>query len=579
MKKLFVHLRPYTKESILGPLFKLFEALLELFVPLVVAAIVDRGIAVGDRSYIWRMALLLVLIGLVGLGFSVTAQYFAARASVGFVARVRRALFAHIGRLSYTEMDTLGSATMITRLTSDMNQVQTGLNLTLRLLLRSPFVVFGAMIMAFTIDVPAALTFVAVIPALSVVVFGIMLLCIPLYKKVQGKLDRVLLLVRENLGGARVLRAFCREEAEKEQFTEANESLTAVQRYVGRISALLNPLTYVLINAAVIWLIYIGAVRVELGILTQGMVIALYNYMSQILVELIKLANLIITMTKSVACGKRVAAVLDIPAGMPEGERIPAPVAGAPTVEFRHASLTYRGASGHALTDASFKVGRGETVGIIGGTGSGKSSLVGLIYRAYDVTEGAVLVDGNDVRAYPLAALREQIGVVPQKAQLFRGSIRDNLRVGKKDATDEEIRAALAAAQAADFVAEKPGGLDFMVEAGGKNLSGGQRQRLTIARALLRRPDILILDDSASALDFATDAALRRSLRTLEGAPAVFIVSQRTSSIRHADRIVVLDEGHTVGLGTHEELLDSCPVYREIYDSQYKKEGENNGRP
>lgn len=578
MKKLFVHLRPYTKESILGPLFKLFEALLELFVPLVVAAIVDHGIATGDRGYILRAALLLVLIGFVGLGFSVTAQYFAARASVGFVARVRHALFAHIGRLSYAEMDALGTSTMITRMTSDMNQVQTGLNLTLRLLLRSPFVVFGAMIMAFTIDVPAALTFVAVIPALSVVVFGIMLLCIPLYKKVQGKLDRVLLLVRENLGGARVLRAFCREEAEKEAFTEANEELTVVQRRVGRISALLNPLTYVLINAAVIWLIYTGAVRVELGILTQGMVIALYNYMSQILVELIKLANLIITMTKSVACGNRIAAVLDIPTGMAEGESIPAPVPGAPAVEFCHASLAYRGAAGNALTDAHFAVHRGETVGIIGGTGSGKSSLVGLIYRAYDATEGEVRVDGHPVTAYPLPALREKVGVVPQKAQLFRGSIRDNMRVGKKNATDEEIRTALAAACAADFVAEKEWGLDHMIEAGGKNLSGGQRQRLTIARALLRQPDILILDDSASALDFATDAALRRSLRELVGAPAIFIVSQRTSSIRHADRIVVLEEGRTVGLGTHEELLENCSVYREIYDSQYKKEGENHGR-
>ena len=573
MKKLFVHLRPYAKESVLGPLFKLFEACLELLVPLVVAAIIDVGIGAGDRPYVLRMALLLVAMGLVGLGFSITAQYFSARAAVGFVGRLRHALFAHIGRLSHTEIDTLGTSTMITRMTGDMNQVQTGVNLTLRLLLRSPLVVFGAMIMAFTIDTPSALIFTATIPVLSLVVFGIMLICMPLYKKVQGRLDRVLLLVRENLGGARVLRAFCREEEEKKTFTEENNALTVAQRYVGRISALLNPLTFVLINAAVIVLIYTGGLQVNDGNLTQGEVIALYNYMSQILVELIKLANLIIAMTKSVASGNRIAAVLDIPAGVEEGKTVPTPVEGAPAVELRHASLTYRGAAGNALTDAHFTAARGETVGIIGGTGSGKSTLVSLLYRAYDATEGAVLIDGRDVREYPVTVLREMFGVVPQKAQLFRGSIRDNIKVGKKDATDEEIHAALTAACAADFVAEKEGGLDYLVEAGGKNLSGGQRQRLTIARALVRRPRFLILDDSASALDFATDAALRRSIRDLEGAPTVFIVSQRTSSIRHADKILVLDEGHTVGIGTHGDLLVSCPVYREIYDSQYKKEG------
>ncbi len=572
MKKLFVHLRPYTKESILGPLFKLCEAMLELLVPLVVAAIVDRGIKGNAGGTVVRMSLLLVLLGLVGFAFSVTAQYFAARAAVGFTARVRGSLFSRITHLSYEEQDRLGTSTMITRLTSDMNQVQNGLNLTLRLLLRSPFVVFGAMIMAFTVDAKAALTFVAVIPALSVVVFGIMLLSIPLYKKVQGKLDRVLLLVRENLGGARVLRAFCREEEEEKKFSGANEELTAAGRRVGRISALLNPLTYVLINAAVIWLVYIGAWRVETGILTQGMVIALYNYMSQILVELVKLASLIITITKSVASLKRVAAVMELPEGMPAGDGVPTPDENAPLLAFRHATLTYRGAAGPALLDADFTLHRGETLGVIGGTGSGKTSLVSLIYRAYDATEGCVEFLGHDVKEYPLAALRARVGVVPQKAQLFRGSIRDNMLVGRKDATDAEIKEALRIAQAADFVAEKPGGLDFMLDAGGKNLSGGQRQRLTVARAVLRRPDVLILDDSASALDFATDAALRRALRDLPGAPAVCIVSQRTSSIRSADKIIVLDEGETVGFGTHDELLVTCPVYRDIYESQYKKE-------
>lgn len=576
MKKLLKYLRPYRKESILGPLFKLAEALLELLVPLAVAAIIDRGIRAGNYGYVFGMAGLLVLFGAVGLAFSVTAQYFAARAAVGFTARVRRALFSHIGRLSHTELDALGQSTMITRMTSDMNQIQNGLNLTLRLLLRSPFVVFGAMIMAFTVDPSSALIFVAVIPALSVVVFGVMLLSIPLYKKVQARLDGVTLSVRENLAGARVIRAFCREESEVSDFAEKNKVLSRTQRVAGRISALLNPLTFVLINLAIVSLIHTGAIRVEAGILTQGMVIALYNYMSQILVELIKLASLIITMTKSVACARRVSIVLDLPVDIQEGEGDLPPVSGAPAVSFDGATLSYRGAAAPAVTEATFHAMPGEVVGIIGGTGSGKSSLVAMIPRAYDASEGSVSVFGHDVREYSLAALREKIGIVPQNVQLFRGSVRDNIKVGKKDATDEEIWAALAVAQAADFVREKEGGLDFLLEAGGKNLSGGQRQRLTIARALVRKPEILILDDSTSALDFATDAALRRALREEAGDATVFLVSQRTSSIRHADRIVVLDDGEVVGLGRHDELLLSCPVYREIYDSQYKKEDVEN---
>ncbi len=578
MKKLLVYLRGYRKEAVLGPLFKLFEALLELLVPLVIATIVDHGIGGGDGGYVWRMSLLLVLIGVVGLFFSITAQYFAARASVGFASRLRQALFAHIGKLSYTELDGLGNATMITRLTSDMNQVQSGLNLTLRLLLRSPFVVFGAMAMAFTVDTTSAVTFVAVIPALSFVVFGIMLLCIPLYKKVQARLDGVLLQVRENLEGTRVIRAFCREGAEETEFSSRNATLTRVQLFVGRISALLNPLTYVLINGGIVALLYCGALRVDSGALSTGSVIALYNYMSQILVELVKLANLMITMTKSVACGNRIAAVLEIPAGVAEGDTLPAPVPGSPAVEFRHASLVYRGASGCAVKDADFRAMPGETIGIIGGTGSGKSSLVGMILRAYDASEGEVLVFGHPVEDYPLAPLRAMVGLVPQKAQLFSGSIRFNLQMGKREASDEELWAALCAAQAEDFVRAKPGGLDFTVEAGGRNLSGGQRQRLTIARALVRQPKILILDDSASALDFATDAALRRSLRELSYHPTVFVVSQRTSSIAGADRIVVMDEGKVVGLGRQDELLQTCAVYREIYDSQYKKEEGEHGK-
>lgn len=577
MKKLLKYLRPYRRESILGPLLKLAEALLELIVPLVVAAIIDDGIKKGNTPYVWGMAGLLVAFGLLGLAFSVTAQYFSARAAVGFTARVRHALFAHIGRLSHAELDALGESTMITRLSSDMNQIQNGLNLTLRLLLRSPFVVFGAMVMAFTVDPTSALIFVAVIPVLSVVVFGVMLISIPLYKKVQNRLDGVTLAARENLSGARVIRAFCREDEEIADFAEKNRALVATQRKAGRISALLTPLTLVIINLAILYLIYTGAVRVELGLLTQGMVIALYNYMSQILVELIKLASLIITMTKSVACARRVSAVLDLPRGMEEGEGDLPPAPGAPAVSFEGATLTYRYAAAPALANATFSAMPGEVVGVIGGTGSGKSSLISLIPRAYDASEGKVTVFGHDVRDYSLAALREKIGIVPQKVQLFRGSIRDNIKVGKKTATDDEIWAALEIAQAADFVREKEGALDFLLEAGGKNLSGGQRQRLSIARALVRRPKILILDDSTSALDFATDAALRRALRESAGDATVFLVSQRTGSISHADRILVLDDGEIVGHGRHEDLLASCPVYREIYDSQYKKEDVVNG--
>lgn len=570
MKKLFVYMKGYGRQCVLGPLFKLLEASLELLVPLVIAAIIDRGIAGGDRGYILRMGLLLAALGLVGLIFSVTAQYFAADASVGFVARIKHALFAHLQSLSYAELDKLGTSTMITRMTSDMNQLQNGVNLTLRLLLRSPFVVFGAMIMAFTIDVRAALVFAVAIPVLSVVVFGIMLVSIPLYKKVQSRVDGVLRATRENLNGVRVLRAFCREEAEVREFEEKNDALTDAQKFVGRISALMNPLTYVIINAAICALIYTGALRVEAGLLTQGAVIALYNYMSQILVELIKLANLIITITKAVACGNRIASVLEIPAGMEAHPEVSSTVQNGDAVRFTDVSLRYA-TSGEALEHISFSAAPGETVGVIGGTGSGKSSLVNLIPRFYDAASGSVTVDGVDVRAWDTETLRQKIGVVPQKAVLFRGTVRDNMRWGNPGATDGEIWDALERAQAKSVVEGKEGGLDFRIEQGGRNLSGGQRQRLTIARALVRKPEILILDDSASALDFATDAALRKALRELSGV-TVFIVSQRTSSIAHADRIIVLDEGRSAGIGTHDELLASSEVYREIYDSQFKKE-------
>lgn len=567
MKKLLVYLKDYIKESILGPLFKLLEALFELFVPLVIAAIIDTGIENGDIGYIIKMCLVLVLLGFVGLAFSITAQYFAAKASVGFVSKIRHVLFGHIQSLSYSELDQIGTSTLITRMTSDMNQVQNGMNLALRLLLRSPFVVFGAMIMAFTIDVPSAMIFVYVTIVLLIVVFGIMLGSIPLYKKVQQKLDAVMTVTRENLTGVRVIRAFCKEDEETDDFINKNNELTASQKFVGKISALMNPVTYVIINLAIIWLIHTGAVRVEAGILTQGAVVALYNYMSQILVELIKLANLIINITKSIACGNRIQAVLDIKPDLESGSSS----CNEGSVEFDHVNLRYKNAGADSLSDITFSAAKGETIGIIGGTGSGKSSLVNLIPRFYDAASGEVKVGGVNVKDMDVEQLREKIGVVPQKAVLFHGTIRENMQWGVTNASDDEIMEAIEAAQGLDVIKAK-GGLDCEIEQGGKNLSGGQRQRLTIARALVKKPEILILDDSASALDFATDAALRKSLRELDYHPTVFIVSQRTSSIQHADRIIVLDDGAAVGIGTHDELMKSCSVYQEIYNSQFKKE-------
>ena len=575
MKKLLCYFKEYKKESVLGPLFKLLEATLELFVPLVVAAIIDTGIGNQDRGYVVKMCLVLVLLGLIGLAFSVTAQYFAAKAAVGFVTTIRHVLFGHIQKLSYAELDTQGTSTLITRMTSDMNQVQNGVNLTLRLLLRSPFVVIGAMVMAFTIDVKAALVFVVGIPALAVVVFGVMLACIPLYRKVQNRLDKVLGLTRENLTGVRVLRAFCKEEEQEAEFQKQNQTLTDTQKFVGRISALLNPLTYVIINVAIIALIWIGAIRVDMGIITQGAVVALYNYMSQILTELIKLANLIINITKSVACGNRIQSVLEVEPSVKDGA---ATVSGdgeagksAYSVVFEHAGIRYPDAAQEAVSDITLNVRPGETIGIIGGTGSGKSSMVNLIPRFYDCSSGAVYVDGRNVCTYGLTELRDKIGVVPQKSVLFAGTIRSNMQWGKPDATDEEIFAAMEIAQAKDVVSKKEKGLDTEVEQGGKNFSGGQRQRLTIARALVKQPEILILDDSSSALDFATDAALRMAIGSMKHKPTLFIVSQRTSAIQYADKIVVLDDGSVVGIGTHEELMNTCEVYREIYDSQYKR--------
>lgn len=567
MKKLLVYLKDYIKESILGPLFKLLEALFELFVPLVIAAIIDTGIENGDTGYIIKMCLVLVLLGFVGLAFSITAQYFAAKASVGFVSKIRHVLFGHIQSLSYSELDQIGTSTLITRMTSDMNQVQNGMNLALRLLLRSPFVVFGAMIMAFTIDVPSAMIFVYVTILLLIVVFGIMLGSIPLYKKVQQKLDAVMTVTRENLTGVRVIRAFCKEDEETDDFINKNNELTASQKFVGKISALMNPVTYVIINLAIIRLIHTGAVRVEAGILTQGAVVALYNYMSQILVELIKLANLIINITKSIACGNRIQAVLDIKPDLESGNSS----CNEGSVEFDHVNLRYKNAGADSLSGITFTAAKGETIGIIGGTGSGKSSLVNLIPRFYDAASGEVKVGGVNVKDMDVEQLREKIGVVPQKAVLFHGTIRENMQWGVTNASDDEIMEAIEAAQGLDVIKAK-GGLDCEIEQGGKNLSGGQRQRLTIARALVKKPEILILDDSASALDFATDAALRKSLRELDYHPTVFIVSQRTSSIQHADRIIVLDDGAAVGIGTHDELMKSCSVYQEIYNSQFKKE-------
>lgn len=586
MKTLLAYLKDYKKESILAPLFKMLEASFELFVPLVMAAIIDVGIANQDKPYIVKMCFVLIALGSIGLVCSITAQYFAAKAATGVGTGIRHGLFEHIQKFTFTEMDQLGTSTLITRMTSDINQIQSGVNLVLRLFLRSPFIVFGAMIMAFTVDVKAALVFVVTIPLLSLIVFGIMLVTMPMYKKVQADLDQVLLTTRENLTGARVIRAFNKEEDETKRFENANQILTDAQKYVGRISGMMNPLTYIIVNGAIIALIYVGAVRVDIGDLTQGQVVALINYMSQILVELVKLANLIISVTKAAACLNRVESVLAVKPDMNEGDvrwqsnssetdwdlknKIP-------VVEFSHVSLTYKGTSDTSLSDINFCAKKGQTIGIIGGTGSGKSSLVNLIPRFYDATDGTVKINGRDIKEYQTENLREHIGVVLQKAVLFKGSIADNLRWGKEDATEQEMYEALDISQAREFVDTKQGGLEFQIEQGGRNLSGGQKQRMTIARALVRKPEILILDDSASALDFATDAALRKSIKEMKNQPTVFIVSQRAASIQHADQIIVLDDGAMAGIGTHEELLKDCPIYQEIYYSQFPKEAVING--
>lgn len=555
----------YKKEAVLSPLFKLLEALFELFVPMVVASLIDIGIGNADKGYAVKMFFLLILLAVIGLCFSITAQYFAAKAAVGVGTRLRSVLFKKIQSLSFSELDNIGTSTMITRMTSDVNQVQSGINMFLRLLMRSPFIVFGAMIMAFTIDFQAALVFVCAIPVLAVVVFAIMLISIPLYKKSQSRLDKVTGKTRENLTGARVIRAFCREEREINEFKDLNSQLTAAQKYVGKISALMNPVTFVIINVAIVVLIWVGAIRVEQGVLTQGAVVALYNYMSQILVELIKLANLIITMTKSVACCNRVTAVLETSSTLQHTDNDTIETENC--IDFVNVALTYQGAGGESLTDINFSIKPGETVGIIGGTGSGKSSLVNLIPHFYDCTRGGVYVDGKNVKSYSTVELREKIGIVLQKAVLFKGTIRDNLLWGNKNATEQQLVQALEIAQAADVVASKKNGLDEVIEQGGKNLSGGQKQRLTIARALVKQPEILILDDSASALDYATDARLRKAVKGLKNT-TVIIVSQRTSSIMSADKIIVMDDGKIVGIGTHSQLLDSCSIYQEIYSSQ-----------
>ena len=579
MKRLLKYLKDYTKESILAPLFKLLEAGFELFVPLVMAKIIDQGIANRDGGTILRMGLCLVLLASVGLASSVTAQFFAAKAAVGFATKLREALFGHIQSLSFTNIDKAGTSTMITRMTSDVNQVQSGVNMVLRLFLRSPIIVFGAMIMAFTIDVKSALIFVVAIPLLAVIVFGIMLITIPLYKKVQGGLDRVLGITRENLTGVRVIRAFHQEDKETDVFVQENEKLTDIQMFVGKISACMNPFTYIIVNAAIIALIYTGAIKVNLGMLTQGEVIAILNYMSQILVELVKLANLIILTTKAVACADRLAQVLEIPAGeearvSEQGVVKPASKEGeqTPFLVFDHVSLTYEGAGESTLKDIHFTVNKGETIGIIGGTGSGKSSLVNLIPAFYPVSEGTIFLEGKNLQEYDKAELRNRMGIVPQKAVLFAGTVRSNLLWGKEDATEEELWQALEIAQAKEIVENKEGKLDAVIAQNGRNLSGGQRQRLSIARALVRKPEILILDDSASALDYATDAKLRQSIQRIEGGVTTFIVSQRASSIRHADKIIVLDDGEMAGTGTPSELLANCGVYQEIYYSQYPDE-------
>lgn len=570
MRKLLRFLKDYKKESILSPLFKLLEASFELFVPLVMAAIIDTGIGNKDGGFILKMCGILILLAIVGLTCSITAQYFAAKAAVGFATKVRHALFDHIQKLSYTEMDTAGTDTMITRMTSDINQAQSGVNMVLRLFLRSPFIVFGAMIMAFTIDVKAALIFVVTIPVLSVVVFGIMIITIPLFRRVQASLDKVLGVTRENLTGSRVIRAFNKEQEEIADFDESNERLTDVQLFVGKISALMNPLTYIIINVALVILIWTGAIQVNIGKISQGEVVALVNYMSQILVELVKLANLIITVTKAIACGNRVQSIFEMETSMVDGNGSKKKDTGY-TVEFRNVSMRYKGAGADTLTGIDFKAKPGDTIGIIGGTGSGKSSVVNLIPRFYDVTEGQVMVDGMDVREYKITDLRDKIGIVPQKAVLFAGTVRSNLAWGKEDATEEEMQQALSVAQAAEVVDKKDGKLDAEVEQGGKNFSGGQKQRLTIARALVKQPEILIMDDSSSALDYATDAKLRQAIHNMPNRPTVFIVSQRAASIMYADKIIVLDDGTVAGTGTHEELLKDCSVYQEIYYSQFKR--------
>ena len=573
MSKLLRFLKGYEKESVLGPLFKLLEATLELFVPLIVASLIDVGIANCDVRYVIKMFVFLVLLGIVGLAFSLTAQFFAAKAAVGFVKKVKHALFKHMEELSYTEIDKLGTSAMVNRMTSDMNQVQSGMNMSLRLLLRSPFVVAGAFVMAWTIDGQAAKVFGFTILGLTVIVYGIMLITIPLYRKVQQKLDKVLASTRENLVGVRVIRAFGLEEEEKKEFVHKQDELTVGQKFVGSISALTNPLTYVVVNLGIAVLIWKGAIQVEHGILTQGAVVALYNYMAQILEELVKLANMIVLLTKMVASGNRIQSVLDMEASQVYPEETERDLRREiPYVVFENVNLKYAGAGEESLSSLNFQINKGQVVGVIGGTGSGKTSLVNLIPRFYDATSGTVYVDGIDVKAYKKEEIRKKVGVVPQKAVLFKGTIRDNIRWGKPDATEKEIWQALKVAQAEEIVQGKENKLDFIIAQNGRNLSGGQRQRLTIARALVRKPEILILDDSASALDYATDAKLRKALQEMEEKPTIFIVSQRTISIQHADVILVLEDGLLVGMGTHEELLKTCEIYQEIYASQFKKE-------
>lgn len=576
MKRLLVYLKNYKKETIIGPLFKLLEASFELLIPLVVAAIVDTGIPNNDKGYIIKMCAIMVALGLVGMVCAITAQFFSAKAAVGFGTELRHALFKHMQTLSYSEFDRMGTSTMITRMTGDINQVQTGVNLVLRLFLRSPFIVFGAMIMAFTVDAKAAVTFVVVIPLLSVVVFGVMLITMPLFKKVQAALDRVLGATRQSLTGVRVIRAFGQQEEEIKNFNDNNDTLNRLQLFTGRISALTNPLTYIIVNAGIIVLIYSGALRVEAGIITQGAVVALVNYMSQILVELVKLANLIVTVTKALACAHRIEAVFEMTPSIKEKENAAAcDYDGDTMVEFKNVTLCYQTSAEASLKKLNFTVKRGETIGIIGGTGSGKTSLVNLIPRFYDVTDGSVVVAGKDVRDYKIEDLRSKIGIVPQKAVLFKGTLRDNLKWGNENATDEEMLKALYVSQAKEFTDKWEEGFEKEIAQNGKNLSGGQRQRLTIARALVRNPEILILDDSASALDYLTDAKLRAAIKEISGGKlTTFIVSQRTASIMHADKIIVLDEGDMAGVGTHDELLKNCEIYREIYESQFKKSKE-----